>query len=122
MPPGESPEDCAIREVKEETGLTVKNLRRHGVLQFYAGSEEPDWTVHVFSADSFRGEVRERDEGPVRWFDAEEIPYDKMWEDDAHWLPLVLQGRSFGGSFYFTEDWKRLVNYHLEITPTSHAS
>ena len=57
---------------------TASCPRRRVVLQFYAGSEQPDWTVHVCSADSLRGEVRERDEGPVRWFDAEEIPYDKM--------------------------------------------
>ena len=118
MLPEESPEECAMREAREETALLVRNLGYHGVLHFYAGRNEPDWTVHIFSTHSFQGEEREREEGPLYWFEMKKIPYHEMWQDDAYWLPLLLQGRNFRGRFYFTNDWKRLVKHDLEIIPT----
>ena len=115
--PKEDPKECAIREVLEETGLKVKSPKKHGVLTFYFGEkEEPDWIVHIFSADSFTGELKSSEEGALKWFDQDEIPYDEMWGDDRHWIPLLLEGKLFEGAFHFDEGGKKLMDHSIEVT------
>jgi len=111
---GEDQKECAIREVLEETGLTVQEIKQHGILEFYFGSKkEPDWIVYVFSTHSFRGIAKSSSEGEVRWFRANEIPYDEMWEDDRYWLPLVTQGKNFRWIFYYDEEGNHLIEHTL---------
>ena len=113
---GEAPREGAAREALEETGLRVSNLKPHGVLNFYFGQKAvPDWVVHVFSTGSFEGGLEPSEEGTLRWFALDEIPYDEMWQDDRHWLPLLLEGRRFNGDFYFNEDGTELLDFNLEI-------
>src|SRR5271157_1103066 len=79
----ETPLECVRREVAEESGLHLVDLKRHGTLKFRFGEDvERDWVVHVFSSRGFRGELRPSDEGELRWFALRDIPYDHMWEDD----------------------------------------
>lgn len=112
---GEAPREGAAREVLEETGLRVSHLTPHGVLNFYFGRRgEPDWVVHVFSAERFEGEVKASEEGALRWFPVSEIPYGEMWRDDEHWLPLLLEGRRFHGDFYFNDDGSELLDHRIE--------
>jgi 8-oxo-dGTP diphosphatase len=114
LKPGEDPMDGVIREVLEETGLRVRDPRRHGVLDHFFGDRSiPAWSVHVFSAIDFEGEPVGGEEGELRWFPVEEIPYGEMWEDDLHWLPLLLEGKDFDGAFYFNGDASRLLDYRL---------
>jgi 8-oxo-dGTP diphosphatase len=114
LKPGEDPMDGVIREVLEETGLRVRDPRRHGVLDHFFGDRSiPAWSVHVFSAIDFEGEPVRGEEGELRWFPVEEIPYGEMWEDDLHWLPLLLEGKDFDGAFYFNGDASRLLDYRL---------
>ena len=115
--PDEIPEDGVVREVKEETGLRLRSITLHGVLDFYFGEKpEPDWVVHVFSSSDFSGEPLEAsDEGVLRWFRLDEVPYGRMWQDDAVWLPLLLEGRRFRGRFLFTEDGSKLLSHELEV-------
>jgi 8-oxo-dGTP pyrophosphatase MutT (NUDIX family) len=116
---GETPEACAAREVFEETGLALSHLRRHGVLNFYFGEkDEPDWIVHVFSSTSFSGELKRSSEGPLEWVDLDKLPFDEMWEDDRHWVPLLLEDKAFSGDFYFNEAGDKLLRYSLsEVKP-----
>ena len=69
--------------------------------------------MHVFSATVFEGEPVGGEEGELRWFPLEEIPYGEMWEDDLHWLPLLLDGKAFDGAFYFNGDASRLLDFRL---------
>ena len=69
--PGESIVQSAIREVKEETGLTMKNPRLVGVKQFWA--ESGRYIVFLFSATKFTGDLRSSNEGEVEWFTKEEM-------------------------------------------------
>ncbi|MBS7652719.1 MAG: 8-oxo-dGTP diphosphatase [Candidatus Bathyarchaeia archaeon] len=112
---GETPEECVKREVYEETGLRVSNLRLNGVLHFYFGERhEADWIVFVFSTETFEGSPKPSVEGALRWFPVEGIPYQEMWQDDRHWLPLLLRGERFKGYFYFDEEGGELLDFNLE--------
>ena len=115
---GERPEEGVVREVLEETGLKIQAFTYHGVLDFYFGEkQEPDWVVHVFSSRDFTGEPNMiSEEGILKWFTFENIPYDQMWQDDGHWLPLLLEGEKFKGRFLFSEDGSELLDHELTVT------
>jgi mutator protein MutT len=116
LKPGETPEECAIREVREETCIKVNSLRLHGALRHYFGDvEEPTWIVYQFSTTDYDGEPKESDEGFLKWFAEDEIPYDYMWQDDEHWLPLLLESNDFTGDFYFNEDGSELLDFNLTV-------
>ncbi|OGO51345.1 MAG: hypothetical protein A2148_10605 [Chloroflexi bacterium RBG_16_68_14] len=115
---GESPEEATLREVREETGLTVRDLRGHGTLVFYFGeAAEPDFTVHVFSTDRFEGDLSPSDEGRLEWFPEDALPYDRMWPDDRVWVPHLLAGRRFRGIFRLSENHRELIEHELEVEP-----
>ncbi len=117
--PGESPSEGAAREAFEESGLKVSNLVRHGVIRcFFGGKENPDWIVHVFSTDSFEGYMKPSPEGVLKWFSLEEIPYGEMWEDNRHWLPLVLEGKKLKGTFHYDEEGSKLLDFSLDVEDT----
>ena len=116
---GESPHECVIREVREEVGVDVATsaLERVGELRFLLDGE-PQIHCHVFRTDRFAGEPRPSAEARPEWFSIEEVPYDRMWEDDRHWLPGVLEGESVRGEFFFEGgeplDEAEFVDYDLE--------
>jgi 8-oxo-dGTP diphosphatase len=102
LDPGETPEECANREVFEESGLSLKEIFYHGIINFYDfGSGEATWKGHIFSSRSFSGSLKESDEGPLKWFDIEDLPWSEMWEDDRKWLPYLLSGKRFNAEVYF---------------------
>lgn len=112
----ETPEDGLRREVFEETGLKILNFKFHGILNFYfGGRNEPNWIVYVFSTKAFEGMPRSSKEGTLRWFTFEEIPFDEMWQDDKHWLPMLFKGKNFEGDFYFDEEGKELLDFNLRV-------
>lgn len=114
---GESPKEGATREALEETGFSVSQLKSHGVLNFYFGQKAtPDWIVYVFSTNLFKGKLVSNEEGILQWFPLNEVPYDEMWEDDKHWLPLLLAGKRFKGDFYFDKNGIKLLDFDLKTT------
>lgn len=114
--PGETPLECVVREVREETELTVSGLTELGVVDFYFGEKpEPDWVVHIYTTSTFSGEPEESDEGELRWFSLDEIPYGEMWEDDTHWLPVLLKGKRFRGVFIYDVGGTRLLRHRLDV-------
>ncbi|MCW4050423.1 MAG: 8-oxo-dGTP diphosphatase [Candidatus Bathyarchaeota archaeon] len=114
LKPGETPRDGVIREVQEETGLTVSDLSERGIVEFFFGEKpEPDWVVHIFLTNSYSGEVKASEEGELKWFSLDEIPYSEMWEDDTHWLPVLLEGKRFTGSFVYDEEGERILRYEM---------
>ncbi len=116
LKPKEEPFAGVIREVKEETGLLIKNPRLHGKLDHYFGDRNsPAWSVHIFSSIDFEGTPFSSEEGELRWFPLEEIPYNEMWEDDRHWLPLLIQGEDFEGEFFFNKNASTLLDFRLRI-------
>jgi len=111
---GETPEEGAVREVLEETGLRVVDPLFHGSIGFYMrGGDDLDIKVHVFSARRFQGSPRSTVEGRVRWFDAGRLPYEKMWDDDKFWIGLVLAGERFDAEFYYDRENRKVVRYEV---------
>jgi 8-oxo-dGTP diphosphatase len=114
--PDEDPKQGAIRELQEETGLEVEDPKQLGVLTFYFGEgSEPDWVVYVFRAGTFKGTLRPSREGHLKWHSVDALPYDEMWEDDRHWVPLMLEGKRFRGEFHFDKEAKKLLRHRIEV-------
>ena len=92
---GESPEECVLREAKEETGLTLTNWRCHGVVTFI--TETPaDWQhMYLFSADGFQGQLKTCDEGDLRWVKRSFLDALPKWEGDQIFLDLLWQDAPF---------------------------
>lgn len=109
---GETGEIAASRELTEESGLVAERLRKVGDIVFH-NSETEHHRVEIFSVDVYSGEITENDEMEPRWFRFDEIPYESMWEDDRHWLPVFLEGKSFEGEFFFEAG--KLVNNTLRV-------
>lgn len=98
--PGETPLECAIRETEEELLISVKNPHKAAELWFQM-SDYPSILCHVFLAEEYEGTPAETEEAVPLWMPLDKVPYDRMWEDDRHWLPLVLAGKSLLGKFVF---------------------
>lgn len=113
--PGETPLQCAIRECQEELQITATDARKVGELRF-AMSDCPHILCHVFRASRFTGEPQETDEAIPRWTPLEAIPYDLMWEDDRHWLPLLLTNRSFSARFIFEGETMKWMDMETRIS------
>ena len=84
----ESPEECLLREVKEETGLTLTDYRFRGIVTFVSDRWETEY-MHLFTADRFTGQLKECDEGVLEW-----IPWRRMlelphWKGDEIFLNLI---------------------------------
>ncbi|MFB6298632.1 MAG: 8-oxo-dGTP diphosphatase [Halobacteriales archaeon] len=109
---GETPREAIKREVNEEVKLTVDDVEKYGELHFVFG-DEPFMFVHVYRTESFTGSPRETSEADPSWFAIDSIPYDEMWEDDRYWLPLLLDGKRFRGTFRFDVDGDELLEYDL---------
>ena len=112
LEPGEAPEAAALRELREELGVTAVDPVFMGDhrFQFVDGYST---FVHVFRAPDLRGTPVETDEAVPLWVDLDAIPYDRMWEDDRLWLPLLLEGRRFSGYWIFDGD--RMLDYRLDV-------
>src|SRR5438046_10701335 len=107
---GETVEAAAIRECREEIGVTPLEVTAAGEHEFLMDADTEPWRlhVHVFTARRWEGEPVETDEAAPRWFRVDEVPYDQMWADDRFWLPQVIAGQAIRGRFEFDSDEVRL--------------
>ena len=91
---GESPEDCLLREVREETGLTLEAWRYRGIVTFVSDEWGTEY-MHLFTADAFHGEVKDCDEGVLEWLPWERLPQLPIWEGDRIFLRLIDEDAPF---------------------------
>ena len=92
--PDEMPEECLLREVYEETGLTLLSYRARGIVTFVSDKWETEY-MHLYTADAFTGELTECDEGELVWVPKREIGNLDLWEGDKVFLRLLDSCESF---------------------------
>jgi 8-oxo-dGTP pyrophosphatase MutT (NUDIX family) len=111
--PEETIEQAMIRETQEEIGVTPTSYRH--IAEHYFNMIDADgkpWQMHMhgFVCDEWLGEPLETEEMAPQRFSVTDIPYEKMWEDDALWLPQVLDGHFVRGVFDFDADDKLIAH------------
>ena len=112
MDPGETPEQCAVRETQEELGVTALSPVKHGELWFDF-TDGLKMRVHVFRADGYEGDAHETPEAIPLWTNLGLLPFEEMWEDDRYWLKELLIDRArFIGRFRF--DGERMDGGEME--------
>lgn len=90
----ETPEECLLREVKEETGLTLENYRLRGVMTFLCDHWQTEY-MFLFTADQFSGELTDCDEGTLEWVRKEDIYKLPIWEGDKIFFRLLEEREEF---------------------------
>ena len=90
----ESPEDCVLREVREETGLTLTDYKYRGIVTFVSDVWPCEY-MHLFTATGFEGQIKECDEGVLEWLPKEKLYGLPMWTGDRIFLELLDQGAPF---------------------------
>lgn len=94
--------DCVCRETLEETGLTIKNPKEVGYIEF-AGK---DFCVYVYKSTEFEGNLKEKeDEVNVFWQDTDAVPYEQMRAADRHFLPEILSGKYVKRRYFYDENF-----------------
>ena len=110
---GETPIQCAVRETNEELHINPLNIRAAGEL-FFQAEDMPKIHGFVFVASGFEGTPTETDEATPEWFEIDNLPFSRMWDDDRLWLGEILSGQSVKGWFTFEEE--KLLDYCVEFS------
>ena len=90
----ESPDECLLREVEEETGLTLLAYRMRGILTFQSTGWESEY-IFLYTADEYKGELKECSEGTLKWVPKDEIGKLNLWEGDKIFLEYLKEDRPF---------------------------
>lgn len=109
---GESPEECLLRETKEETGLTLTSWRLRGVITFIIPPWETEYTF-LYTADEYEGEISDCSEGTLEWVQKDRIEELNLWEGDKIFFDLLNENRPFF-SLKLIYDEGRLVEAALD--------
>lgn len=108
---GESPEECIIREVEEETGLLLKSYKLRAVVT-YTFTEFEDEYMYIFTSNDFEGNLTECDEGDLKWIEKEKVMELNLWEADKIFLEKLKKDNNFF-TMKCEYDGDKLVNYSL---------
>lgn len=101
LEPGESPEECAIREVFEESGLRAPRPLLRGILTFPKFTPSDDWYVFVYEFNHFSGELIDSPEGELKWIDDDKIFDLNLWEGDHFFLKWMFECKFFSAKFIY---------------------
>ena len=109
---GESPEECIIREVKEETGLTLNSYKFRGIITYISKTWKTEY-VCLFTSDNFSGKLIECNEGDLKWIDKKEVLNLKTWEGDKIFINKIQKDDKFF-TIKFEYDGDTLLKYDLK--------
>ncbi len=90
----ESPEECLLREVREETGLTLIDYKFRGIVTFLADNYETEYMC-LYTADKFKGSITDCDEGKLEWIEKDKLYALDLWEGDKIFLHLLMEDAPF---------------------------
>lgn len=90
----ETPLECAIREVKEETGIIPNHPQKVGEIGYYAEGN-PERFIHVYRSEDYSGSLEESEEAKPVWKNRNSLEYDNMWPSDSYWMSELLDGTKF---------------------------
>lgn len=110
---GETPEECLLREVKEETGLSLTHYCFRGIVTFVSDEWGTEY-MHLFTADAYTGTLKECDEGELVWIPKKDIENLNLWEGDKVFLRLLQEERGFF-SLKLRYEGERLVEVKQEL-------
>jgi len=91
---GESPEECLLREVKEETGYTLTSWKYRGIVTFLYGEDGAEY-MSLYTAEGFEGDAIPCDEGELEWVEKKKIQELDIWEGDKIFFRLLEEGHPF---------------------------
>ena len=91
---GESPDECLLREAKEETGLTLTDYRARAIITFVYGENVVEY-MHLYTATGYEGEILECDEGELVWIEKDRVDELDIWEGDLIFFDLLNKDTDF---------------------------
>ncbi len=98
---GECPEECAIREIEEESGLIIKNIKMKGFITFPMFDGKDDWYVFLFTTDEYEGELIDSNEGNLDWIPNDKLTEINLWEGDKYFIPWLFKEKFFSAKFIY---------------------
>ena len=111
--PGESPEECAVREIKEESGLIVKSIKMKGFITFPMFDGKEDWYVFAFVIDEYEGELIDSPEGQLEWIPNDKLKDLNLWDGDQIFIPWLFQEKFFSAKFNYENG--KFLDYTVEF-------
>lgn len=110
----ETPQECLLREVKEETGLSLTSYKFRGLITFISDEYEAEMMC-LFTADGYTGELITCDEGELEWVKKSDVPQLPTWEGDAQFLKLLLEDEKRFFAMKLRYEGQRLVEKSVEF-------
>lgn len=114
----ESPEECMVREALEETGLELTDYALRGIVTFVSDEWETEY-MYLFTATGFTGELKECDEGDLKWIPKTEVFDLNLWPGDRIFLKLLMEEEKFF-SLKVCYHKDELVEYKLSFSVKAH--
>lgn len=98
---GESPEECAVREIMEESGLRVKDIVMKGFITFPLFDGKEDWYVFLFITNNFEGKLIDSNEGNLAWVPNSQLTEINLWDGDKIFIPWLFGEKFFSAKFNY---------------------
>ena len=115
---GESPEECAIREIFEETGLKVHKMALKGIITFPEFTPDHDWYTYVFRVTDFSGELIDSPEGTLEWVPYNQVLTKPTWQGDLIFMSWLLENRPFFSAKFIYENGE-YIRHQVEFYTTN---